>query len=496
MTIPRASGTGLRHLRSIDEYLAALAAHDDVLEIDDPVDLHLEAAAGIRYAFEHDLPALVYNKVVGHPGYRLMGGLAPYSSDPRHRYARVAVALGLPWQTHPLEIVDRLAAIDPEKDLVPPVVVPDHSGRVLLPEVDLFAIPSPRLHEGDGGDYINSIGTMVARTPDGSWTNWHVCRVMRLDARRLTIWTRPFQHFRMIYSKWRKLGEPMPFALALTPEPAATVLSGLRAPDHVYEAAFLGGWFGEPLEVTRAHSVDLDVPATAQVVIEGYVQPEDRAAEGPFGEFHGYLIPGEQDQELVGQVTAISAVPRPLLGAVPAGKPVDDDHTLNQLGQSVLQRRALRNAGLPVDQVWLNPEGANHFAVVTVRPGWSSEVAGGSAELVRTIAETMVTRCAATAILTRVLVVENDVDPTELRDVLWTLATRVRPGNDHVVESRVIFNLSPIFTPEERAAHHGPLTFHNGLIEDAATPAIPSTFEAVYPEAVKERIARLLAKHL
>jgi UbiD family decarboxylase len=481
-----------RHIPSLDDYLAALEERGDVLHITEPADLRLEVAAGIRYAFEQNLPALVYDTIKGHPGYRIMGGLAPYSSDARHRYGRVALALGLPWETHPLEVVERMAAIDVEQDLIPPVTVEDTSGRVLADEVDLFSIPSPLLHAGDGGDYLNTIGTMIARTPDGSWTNWHVCRVMRLDARRLTIWTRPVQHFGMIYRKWRALGEPMPFALAIGTEPAATVLSGLRVPAYVDEAAFLGGWFGEPLEVNRAHTVDLEVPATAHLVIEGFIQPGDRAPEGPFGEFHGYLLPDEVGEELVGRVTAISAVPRPVLGAVPAGKPVDDDHTLNQLGQSVMHHAALVEAELPVSRVWLNPEGANHLAVVTVRQDWTATFDGGSADLVRAVADTLLHKSHTTAILTHVLVAEDDIDPTDLRDVLWAWSTRVRPGSDHVVTERPIFNLSPIFTPAERAAHSGPIAFHNGLIKDAATAAIPSTFDAVYPEEVKARVLAAL----
>ena len=219
-----------RHLKSINEYLEALREHDDVQEVDAPIDLNLELGAGIRYAFENNLPALFFTNITGFPHYRFTGGLAPYSSDPKHRFGRISLAMGLRWDTHPMAIVDRLIAIDYDTDVIPRVVVPDPVGRKLHDTVDLFDIPAPMLHEGDGGDYLNTIGTMIVTTPDGSWTNWHVCRVMRLDAQRLSIWTRPTQQFGMIYEMWKKIGNPIEFALALGPEPAATILSGSRVP--------------------------------------------------------------------------------------------------------------------------------------------------------------------------------------------------------------------------------------------------------------------------
>lgn len=486
-----------RHLKSINEYLDALAEHDDLARVDAPVDLNLELGAGARYAFENNLPAQYFTNITGFPGYRFLGGLAPYSSDARHRWGRVALALGLPWNTHPLAILDRLLAVDFDTDLIAPVVVPDRSGRKLHDTVDLYDIPSPMLHEGDGGDYLNTIGTMIATTPDGSWTNWHVCRVMRVDAQRLTIWTRDFQHFGMIYEMWKEVGKPMEFALALGVEPAATVLSGGRAaPEHVDEAAFLGGWFGEPLEVTRAFTVDHNVPATAQVVIEGHINIEERAPEGPMGEYPGYLIPDAIDLELVGHVTAISSVPEPILATVPAGKPVDDDHTINHIGQSAVHTRTLRDAGLPVEHVWVPPEGANQFAVVTVTKDWQASWYSDAQALIRRITDTLIERVPLTMALARILVVENDIDPTDLRDVMWALASRVRPGSDLVLTDRPLASLSPLFSPHERETFRGPLVVHNGLIAGAATRSVPSTFQAVYPEAVKAKIENLVEANL
>ena len=194
---------------------------------------------------------------------------------------------------------------------------------------------------------------------------------------------------------------------------------------------------------------------------------------------------------LRGSSHKISSVPEPILGAVPAGKPVDDDHTMNHLGQSVLHLRALRKAGVPVDHVWVSPEGANHFAVITVTKDWQATCDSDADAFIRRLAEIMVESSTSTAVLCRILVVENDIDPTDLRDVMWALASRVRPGSD-LVEDRPIFNLSPLYTPQERETSRGPLVVHNGLIAGAATPSVPSSFQQVYPEAIKTKVESLL----
>ncbi|MGY2062424.1 UbiD family decarboxylase domain-containing protein, partial [Nocardia gipuzkoensis] len=204
-------------------------------------------------------------------------------------------------------------------------------------------------------------------------------------------------------------------------------------------------------------------------VIEGHIDIEDRATEGPFGEYPGYLVPDAIAHELVGRVTAISSVAEPILATVPAGKPVDDDHTISVLGQSVGHTRVLREAGLPVDYAWVVPEGANQFAVISVTEDWQAGCDSDPQALIHRLTDTLIENSPPTMALARILVVENDIDPTDLRDVMWALASRVRPGSDLVVTDRPLASLSPLFTPHERETGRGPLVVHNGLIAGAAT---------------------------
>ena len=155
--------------------------------------------------------------------------------------------------------------------------------------MDITRLPAPLLHDGDGGRYLNTFGCIAVRTPDGSWTNWSIARIMVLDARRMTGLIDPHQHIGMVRQAWADIGKPMPFALALGVEPAIPFVCGMPLPDHVDEADFLGAMLGRAIETVRCRAVDLEAPASAEILIEGYVSLDETAIEGPMGEYAGYI---------------------------------------------------------------------------------------------------------------------------------------------------------------------------------------------------------------
>ncbi len=146
---------------------------------------------------------------------------------------------------------------------------PCQENRLVGDEVDLWRLPTPLIHDGDGGRYLNTWGTIVARTPDGRWTNWSISRIMVIGKQTMTGIVLPRQHLGMIHAQWKALGKPMPFALALGTEPVIPFVSGMPLAEGVDEADFIGGYLGEPVDVVDCHSVDLQVPATSEIVIEG-----------------------------------------------------------------------------------------------------------------------------------------------------------------------------------------------------------------------------------
>ncbi len=471
---------------SLRDYLKALDELGDLERIEREVDPELEAAAIARRSFERYAPAPLIERVRGHAGFRILSGVAPFSSLPHARYARVALALGLDAATPATEIVQRLATtLDAEP--IPPRVI--DAGPCQQRTVDgLHALPQPTLHEGDGGRYLNSIGTVIARTPDGEWTNWHIARCMVIDSQRMNIWTAPVQHFGMIHRMWAKRGEPMPVAVVQGPEPAATALSGMPIPRGVDEVGVLGAWFGEPLELVHCQTVDLDVPASAEIVIEGHLAVAERTQEGPFGEYHGYLM-GEPHPQLVCEITAITHREEAILPICPAGKPVDDDHTLVGLGGGAEFLHRLRAEGVPASSALLVPETAVHLGVVTVPSDWRARTGlGSSAELCRRIGEILM-ETKNQVWMSRLMVFDDDIDPADLRDVAWGFTTRCHAVHGQVtIEDRLCSPLTPVYTPEERARFHGPLAIHDCLLAPGDHRPRVSSFTGAYPESMRERV--------
>ena len=169
------------------------------------------------------------------------------------------------------------------------------------------------MHQDDGGRYVNTWGIIVASTPDRRWTNWSISRIMMIDGRHMTGLVLPQQHIGMIWAEWEKIGKPMPFAVVQGGDPGVPMIGGMPIPADVDEGTFLGTLYGEPVEVVKCETIDLDVPATAEVVIEGHLSITRDATEGPYAEFHGYALP-ETSPEPVYTIEAITSATTRLAG--------------------------------------------------------------------------------------------------------------------------------------------------------------------------------------
>ena len=210
-------------------------------------------------------------------------------------------------------------------------------------QIDLFKFPVPLIHNGDGGRYINTWGTIVVQTPDATWTNWSIARIMLQSKNTMVGLINPRQHVGMIHGMWNAINKPTPFALALGSEPAIPYVSGMPLPAYVNEADFIGGYLRRALEVIRCETVDLYVPATSEIIIEGYISNTEKVNEGPMGEYAGYLEsrkedpylhPSDNKKEAAGShlqpvyhVTAITHRNNPILPVVTAGAPIEENHT-------------------------------------------------------------------------------------------------------------------------------------------------------------------------
>lgn len=484
----------MTHLADLRAYLDALRAIGDLKTVGRPVRADLEAAAITRRSYEQRTAAPYFPEVVEDGiGMRFFGAPAGLSSRADMPLARLALSVGLPPETGGGELVEHLVRTRDAKPVPPVTVARERAAckeNVLLSAdatLDRFAIP--RIHEQDGGDYLNTWGVIVAKTPDGSWTNWSITRIMKLDGKRMTGLVIPPQHIGLMWEAWAERGEPMPYALVQGGPPSVPFVGGIPLPRDIDEAGYIGALHGEPLEVVRCETVDLEVPAHAEVVIEGHLSIGRDSLEGPFGEYAGYASTHTSHQPVF-TVEAITHRDAPIWPVVAEGRPPDEYHTVTGTGRAAKELYALRAAGLPITTVWVPYAAAMHWAVVTVPDDWRERLPGAdTTELVRRIGEVMHNSGNPSAMMPVTYVLDDDIDPSNEADLLWALGTRLHPRDRRQFWEGRVLPFMTSYSKEERAAQKGPSVVVDGLLPAWGDGRLNhASFAQAYPEDVRRRV--------
>ncbi|MFC1408058.1 UbiD family decarboxylase [Streptacidiphilus sp. N1-12] len=485
----------MKHLKSLREFIDELEKIGDVQTIDKEVDWNLEVGAIIRRCYDLRAPAPLFTNLTGYQGtgFRLFGAPGALSSS-EYPLARIALALGLPAAATGQQIVEQLVAAR-SKPGIPPVVVPSESApckeNIMVGDaIDLLAFPTPLIHGNDGGRYIQTYGMNIAKTPDGSWTNWSVNRMMIAGKDTLACLIPGPQHLGVIRSKWTELGKPMPIALAIGVEPGLPFVGGMPLPEGADESHFLGALFGEGLELVPAETVDLLVPASAEMVIEGYISLDETVVEGPMNEFPGYNATEASPKQLF-KVTAITYRDGALQAIVAAGPPVEEDHTIIGTTSAAEILYLLREAGLPAASAWYNFEAAVHWLTVSVRRDWHETLGISSTELIDRIAG-VIFAGKPSVNAPKILVVEDDIDITDLSEVVWAFATRSHPerGEFHF-PNKLSMQLAVYLSEEESHTFKAGKVIYNCLLADlypAGSRPVKGSFENGWPTEIQERV--------
>ncbi|HUP05777.1 MAG TPA: UbiD family decarboxylase [Caldimonas sp.] len=485
----------LTHLKSLREFIDRLTALGEVQPIDVEVDWHLEMGAIARRSMDLRAPAPLFNEIRGiASGYRALGAPGGLSRHPRWPYARVNLALGLPPDAHPLEAVRALAAARGRPLIAPRLIAaaPCQEHVQVGEAVDLLQLPTPHIHGHDGGRYLQTYGLNIVRTPDGRWTNWSVNRMMLLDGRRLACLIPPNQHFGIIHAQWKALGKSTPIAVALGVEPAGPYVGGMPIPEGMDEAGFLGAYFDEPIDVVAARTVPLEVPATAEIVLEGHVSHVETAMEGPMDEYPGYVGDAGTPKPVL-HVSALTWRDRPVLPFSTAGAPVDENHTGWGLPHAAEILHLLREAALPIEATWMVLEAACHWLVIAAAADWHERTGLGSREFCQAIGE-RVFRSKAGFGVPKLLLVEHDIDITDVGQVTWAFASRAHPSHGEIYFRDEAQNALPVFLdPDEKHTFRTVKVIHNALLADrfdAAQRPVRSDLDHGWPPEIAARVRR------
>jgi UbiD family decarboxylase len=388
-------------------------------------DWNLELGAISELNVKKDAPpALLFDGIKGYPkGFRV---LTCSTSSP----ARLSSILRLPIQRNHPGLVAALRGKPAQwqaaaKDFPYEVV---KSGPVLEniqegAEVDVNTFPSPLWHELDGGRYIGTGCSVVTRDFDSDWVNVGTYRVQVLDDKHVALDMVPGKHGRIQYEKYKKAGKRFPVAIVVGGDPLGYLISGIEIPFGMCEWNYVGAILNQPVSVVLGKLTGLPFPAASEIVLEGFVEPNDERAEGPFGEFHGYY-PGKAGTAPAVTVERIYFRDEPIIVGSPPAKPPNDYSYSKAVMRSALLHDALVAAGLSeVKAVWAHEiGGARMFNVVAIKQRY----AGHARQ-----AGHLLSQCGVGAYMSRYsVVVDDDIDPANLQEVMWAVATRTDPAVD------------------------------------------------------------------
>ncbi len=407
-----------------------------------------EVAAG-----SPDCPALLFDSIIGFPnGFRVF-------SNATTDVKRAALALGLDPMLRPLDALK--AWMDKRKSLRPLAPVSVGSAAFLQnslvgADVDVARFPAPVWHRHDGGPFIGSGSIVIMRDPDTGWINASIYRVQVHGPHKVTVqFDHGGRHGAIIAKKYWDRGQSCPVAILHGEDPALFIAGFEYLPHGSSEYEFAGAIKGAPIEICSGPQTGLPLPAHAEIVFEGRLVPMSEATlpEGPFGEFTGYYA-AEARPGPVMEVTAIHHRNDPILLGSPPMKPPRFHFGLPFRAATIWSE--LESSGV-TDVVGAWQHVSQLMTVVALRQRYD-----GHAKRAALVA-------AAHSYMARlVVVVDEDIDPSNLADVMWAVATRCEPADGiDIVRNAWSSALDPRIPPDQKDRG---VTSHSKAIIDACKP--------------------------
>jgi UbiD family decarboxylase len=303
--------------------------------------------------------------------------------------------------------------------------------------VDVTRFPAPLWHEHDGGRYLGTADAVVTRDPDTGWVNVGTYRAMVHAPDRVGIFINVSHHGRLHAEKYWRRGEKCPVVVSLGHHPLIFSIAGLEVPAGFSEFDYAGALAERPYPVVEGPLTGLPIPADSEVALEGYITAELRS-EGPYGEFLGYYAGGAMENPVI-VVAAVYHRNRPIILGTAAGRPPYDYSYFRCPIRSAMLWNALESAGVPgIQGVWCHEAGysraLNVVSIKQAHAGHAVQAAHLAAQLREGVFGGKY-----------VVVVDEDIDPTDLRDVVWAVCSRTDPVKSiALIPDAMGINLDPM----------------------------------------------------
>ena len=390
-----------------------------------------------------DPPMLIFDNIKGYPpGFRLVS-LSIASVK------RAALAWGLPIDKHKMELIRMGTKLvgKARSNLIPPKTVktgPVMENVLTGDKIDMWKFPSPLFHLQDGGRYIGTGDIITTRDPDSGYLNTGTYRMQVHEKDLLGLWISPGKHGRLILQRYWEQGKSAPITASFGHDPLTFLASTAFLPWGKSELDLLGAVRGKPVEVIEGPITGLPIPAHSEIAIEGEVPPPSEQArdEGPFGEWPGYYSGGTigtGEQQPVVRIKAVYHRNNPIIldstplwpGACKYAIPFMSGVFWDQLESAGVQ---------DIVGVWQH---TSYWLVISIRQRYAGHAKqAGHAAL----------GCRGGAYNGRyIIIVDEDIDPSDMKEVEWAMMTRVDPATDiELINGTWSTPLDPRMTPEQR----------------------------------------------
>lgn len=408
----------------VRDWIARAEAIDQLQRITREVDWNEEMGAITYMAHQRiNAPALLFENIRGcPPGFQALWNPVGSSID------RFAIAVGEPTGLSVLEMIERCKT--KFNRTIPPVMVepsdaPVNAHHMTGEEINVTLFPAARHWAGDGGRYIGTCDAIITRDPDGGWINVGTYRQMVHDENHVGLYLSPGKDARLHIERYWSRNEPCEVVCMWGIHPAVFMVGSQTFPKTTSELDFIGGLTGNPLELVQGQMVDLPYPARAEIAMEGVIYPNAQKLEGPFGEFTGYYGRPEDLAFLV-DVKAVHFRPNPILThALMADYPANECSLLYAIARSARVWNDLDRLGVPgIKGVYCHPAAAGGFAMTIV--SLEQRYAGHAPQVLALAAQVP----GGAYFAKWIIAVDEDVDPTNINQVIWAMSTRANPVED------------------------------------------------------------------
>ena len=408
-------------MKDMRDFIEQAEAEGMLHRIKAEVDWDLELSHIAKINEEKKGPALLFENIKGYN--------SPVITSVCTTSQRLALIMGMSRDSTLVDIMKEW--VDKHDNKIPPEYVKDAPCKENImkgEEVDLFKFPAPKFYPLDGGRFFGTAHFVITKDPDSGWINLGTYRLQLLDKNHLGTQFIKGKHSDLMLKKYQAMKKPMPVCAIIGCDPLLFLMGAARLSAFESEYDLAGSIRGRGIEVIKAETNDLPVPATAEIVVEGEVDADKFMEEGPFGEYTGYYSGVGTDPRNFIDVKCVTYRNNPVFWGTTVGRAVTDTHMTMALTYGATLWQQLVAMKIPgIRSVYCPPEGSGRFlAIISMK-----QMYPGHADQVLTAA--ISTEMGAYGLKT-VIVVDEDIDPWDMPRVLYALSFRFQPNRSQVIK--------------------------------------------------------------